>query len=148
MKKKYFLALANLILLIQFALFVWNKFLFFEQCFENLGRKYDVLDMLKTMRHYILILTLSLFSLIGILFGSNKKWFFFISIFYAATQLVLYFHPTTYTFQYAITLLAFISFLWFLILNNAFLVFENKRVLKMIFLFIGVLLYIPIFLFL
>lgn len=147
MNKKYFFALTNLILLVPFALFVWYKFLYFEQCFKKLGIEYGLADILKTMRQYVIILSISLVSLIGILFWSQKKVFFFISTFYAAIQLVLLFLTPSFSFAYTLMSLAVITFLWFLIWSNTFSAFENKRGLKLIFLFIGVVIYIPIFIF-
>lgn len=147
MKKKYFFALTNLVLLVPFTLFFWYKFLFFEECFKKLGREYDLVDILKTMRHYIIILVISILSLMGILFWSQKKAFFFISTFYSAIQLVLLFLTPSLSFYYTLMTFSVITFLWFLIWSNTFPAFENKRGLKLIFLIIGIVIYIPIFLF-
>ena len=147
MKEKYFLATANLLLMAIFALFVYHRYSYVAQFYEAYDFKYSILDIIKAIKHDLFILMLSVLSMIGILLGSNNKFFFYISAFYAAAQIVLLCKTVSLSFAYAFTAIVFTIFLWFLIMSDAFSVFENKRSLKLISLLIGVVLYILIFLF-
>jgi hypothetical protein len=140
MIKKYLFALVNLVLLFPFILFVWNRYLIIEQHYLKLGVEFDLTLIFKAMKHDILILLVGLLSFIGILFFNQKKTFFFISTFYAAIQLLALILIPSFSFWYITLVISEIIFLWFLIWSNTFSVFENKRLLKLGFLAIGVLL--------
>lgn len=149
-KKKYYLALVNLILIVPFALFVFSQYSNVDQFLNayslKYSVKYDIFDLIKAIKHEVFVFLLSLLSLTGILFWSHTKKFFFISIFYAATQVVLLCTTFSLNFANLFSAFALIVFLWYLIWSNVFSEFENKRGLKLIFLLAGIAIYLLIFL--
>lgn len=148
MIRRFYLALANLALLVPFVLFVRIRFSTFQQLYIELGKEFDLANIFKTMKHDIFILSIGLLSLIGILFWSKKKTFFLISTMYIATQVVTIFLIPNFSITYSIMVLAAIAFLWFLIWNNTYAVFKNKWRLKLTFLFCGIIIYVALLYFL
>lgn len=145
MNKRYLLALINIILLVSLSLFAWDKYLMVKDYFTEFEIKFDLPHILRAMKHDILVLFTGILSLIGILFFYNKKTFFFISTFYTSGILVLLLFVRSISPLTVIVTISEIMFLWLLIWNNTFLVFENKRGIRFVFLFIGTLIYFCLF---
>ncbi|MNU55779.1 hypothetical protein D3C71_448620 [compost metagenome] len=141
MNKRYLLALVNTILLVSLSLFAWDKYLVVKDYFTEFEIKFDLSHVFKAMKHDILVLFTGMLSLVGILFFNRQKTFFFVSIFYASIVLVLIFLLRSISPLTVIVVISEIIFLWLLIWNNTFLVFENKRGIKLVFLTIGALVY-------
>lgn len=145
--KRFLLALTNSVLLVQYALLVKHRYVNIEYYYTQiLGIEFDFASIVIVMKLDILILLAGLISLIGIIFWAHKKVFFFISTFYASSCLVGLFLSPSFRYFYILLVLAETTFLWLLIWNNTFTVFEKKRGLKLTFLLIGASIYFLIYL--
>lgn len=141
-KMRYLFALINLVLLFPFAKFAWHRFHYIQDSFSEQGIEFGIHGVFIVMKHNVLTLLLGFLSFIGILFYSQKRTFFFISTFYASTQLVDLIMIPSFSFWYIILVMSLITFLWFLIWNNIFLSFENRKGLKFVFLLSFVIVYL------
>ena len=145
--KKYFFALVNVILLVPYTSFIRLRVNKIEKYFNEFGIEYDFFDLAKAINLELFISLISVLSLVGILFYSNKKSFYFISTFYGSIQLVLLFFTSSFSFAYGLMVLSVFSFLWFLIWGNVFKYYETKKIEKLTYLLIGVIICLPIVLY-
>lgn len=142
MSKRYFLAIANVAILLPLTLFAWDRYLLTEQYFEKYKIEFGASEIWKATNHSIFFFFLGLLSLFGVLFWPQKKITFFISILYAASVLFLLFFMQSLSFWNITIILGELVFLWLLVWENTLLVFENRIGLKLISLVLGFALYL------
>lgn len=142
MNKKYFLALANIALLIPLVLFAWDKYFTTKQYYAELELEFDLVNAFISMKYSLLILFVGILSLVGILFWTQKKVFFFISSFFGAALLVLLLLVQSLSIVRIITILSEVVFVWLLVWRNTFSVYENRRGFKWMIFMISALSYL------
>lgn len=138
----------NVILLLLYADFVRFRYTNFLDLLNNFNQQWSFAIIFKSLGHEIIILLIGLLSLVGILFKRNSKLCFFITILYISISSTTIILAPSVSMIYCLKLLTTLTFLWLIIFENVFSVYQNKMGLKFIFLSLGMIIYSEILYFL
>lgn len=142
--KKFYFILSNSILFISLFLFAYRRFTMIEIYYKHFEIEFTLALKYNVLKYDVFLLSLSLISILGIIFGLKNKVYFFISMFYAATQFILLCYTPSISFSYFIMIIGELLFLKFLIFDNIYIPYSDNYRLKLLFLLIGLVFSIPL----
>lgn len=131
MKNRFFLLLANTILLINYFLFFCFKYSLVSKILSRSSKDVDFFDVSSWLVHELAILSVGLLSIVGIIFYSRSRIFFLTSIAFLSTQLVIAILAPSLSIIYIIKALSILIFLYLAVFKNSVPVYENRRNFKL-----------------
>jgi hypothetical protein len=135
----YFLAVTNIVLLVNFLFFFRVRCLkFYNLIYDG---DLDVFKFILALGHEFFVLTVGLLSLIGIFFGNKSRFFFLCSALYISINIAVLFFAASFSVVYVVKLIMVISFLMLFIFEKIFTVYDD-RYLRVSFVFWGTLSYV------